>query len=719
MALHTVIMAGGEGVRLRPLTQLCPKPLAPLCGEALMGYTLRLLRKHGIDRATATLWYRPQDVIRQFGEGRHGVALDYAIEDMPLGTAGSVLKASHGVKDTTLVLSGDGLTGCDLTEALRFHRKKGAMATIVLTRVEIPLPYGVVVTKSDGRILRFIEKPDWSRVVGNLVNTGIYLLEPEALQLIPSDRPYDFGRELFPCMLRENLPLYGYEMQDYWCDVGDPAAFLRSQGELLMGGCGFAPTDVGRRELRDGYISFDSYVSPGAFVAEDAVIENSCILAGARVESGVRMKGSILCGGAYAGRGSVLTEGSVLGTGAVLGDFSRCEGARLYAGVRLEPMQTVRGVIADSAHQPLIRSGKAQVFRPEEIIRLAGAFLRQHKNPCITLMHERGAEAAYALWLGAAAFYGSKKVKMLGCGTPGMLSYALRKGDDGVGVWIGKDKAYLYGDAGTRLNDMHSAAVLSCAQRWETPAVSAGNTELTQEDVFEQYLEWLETEFALHPSMDVWLKGEETQLFDLTKEALTRCGYHLQEGALTEVTVVGERIYTEDKRLPKNEDQRFLLCCEHLKGRLGDIYDIRHLQGIAKDLKPCDESPACLKQQSMLEDPLFSTLLLLEALGDKQSVLPDIYRRETVIHCATEQKSRVLEALGAAAEPCAYGGMQLQRKDAQAHVTVDPVLPLLRISACAFSAENARELCDFCGEKIRSSLEKKEKNGSASASSPS
>ncbi|MBR5231815.1 MAG: NTP transferase domain-containing protein [Clostridia bacterium] len=717
MALHTVIMAGGEGVRLRPLTQQCPKPLAPLCGDALMGYTLRLLRRHGIDQATATLWYRPQDVICRFGEGRHGVKLNYAIEDMPLGTAGSVKRASEGVKDTTLVLSGDGLTGCDLTSALRYHREKGAVATIVLTRVEIPLQYGVVVTQKDGRILRFVEKPDWSRVVGNLVNTGIYILEPEALQLIPSDRPYDFGRELFPRMLKEKLPLFGYEMQDYWCDVGEPAAFLRSQGELLMGACGFTPADTGRRILRDGYISFDSYVSPHAFVAEDAVIENSCILPGARVESGVRMKGSILCAGAYAGRGSVLQEGSVLGAGAQLGAFSRCESARLYAGVRLEPMQTVRGVIADNTQQPMLRGGEAQLCRPEEIIRLAGAFVQQQKCKSVALMHDTDAEASYALWLGAAASFGLQKIKMLGCGTPGMLAYALRNGTAEAGVWIGKEKAYLYGEAGTRLDDQQSTAVLFCARRCETPAVSAEKTEFARESVREQYLGWLEKEFPLRLPANAWLKGEASQLYDLTREALLRCGYHFKQNADTRLTVAGERIYVTDQRLPGGEDQRFLLCCGRLKKMLGEVYDTRHLGSMARDLKPCNEGEVCLKQRSVLEDPLFRALLLLDSIGSEREETPEIYRKEKVIPCAAEQKSRVLEALADAAEPCVYGGMQLMRNGGQAHITVDPVLPLLRISACACHAENAKELCDFCDDRIRSFLEEKEKNGRLSPSS--
>ena len=327
MALQTVIRAGGEGVRLRPLTQTCPKPLAPMCGEEVMGYALQLLHRHGIRRAHATLWYRPQDVIQAFGEGRHGVALDYSIEVQPLGTAGSVKRAITHNNDTTLVLSGDGLTGCDLTKALAFHKKSGAMATIVLSSVKNPQQYGVVFMQPDGRITRFIEKPNWNAGVSCLVNTGIYLLEPEALAMIPDSTPYDFGRQLFPRMVQMKLPLYGYESQEYWCDVGDPAAFLRAQGDVLRGKTGFVPTDVGLRTLQNGYISRDSYVSPLAHVAPDARIENSCILPGAQIGSGVRMRGSIVCRDAAIGRGATLAAGSMLAAGAHLGAFACCGGA--------------------------------------------------------------------------------------------------------------------------------------------------------------------------------------------------------------------------------------------------------------------------------------------------------------------------------------------------------------------------------------------------------
>ena len=150
MAIQAIIMAGGAGTRLRPLTCACPKPLAPLCGAPIMDYTLQLLRRHGFNSANVTLWYRPQDIKNQFGSQRHGVKLTYTVEDRPVGTAGSVLLAVGQAKDTVLVLSGDGLTSVDLDAALAFHRQRQATATLVLQRVDIPLAYGVVMTDDIG-----------------------------------------------------------------------------------------------------------------------------------------------------------------------------------------------------------------------------------------------------------------------------------------------------------------------------------------------------------------------------------------------------------------------------------------------------------------------------------------------------------------------------------------------------------------------------------------
>ena len=291
-------MAGGEGVRLRPLTVHRPKPLVPLLGEPVMGYAIQLLKKHGVGDIGVTLWYQPQKIRRFFGRGeQRGVQLRYYEEREPLGTAGSVKMAKKQLKDTFFVLSGDGLTDCDLTDALRFHREKKALATLVLKRVNVPLPYGVVLTDGDSRITRFIEKPSWSRVFSDLVNTGIYILEPEIFDYIPDEGTPDFGKDIFPALLSGGLPLYGYETEGYWCDVGNQKAYLEAQMDLLSGKVKLehssgvhetAQISPSARIEGSCLIGANAVIGPGA-VIKNAVIGDQC-----RVESGAVIENACL-----------------------------------------------------------------------------------------------------------------------------------------------------------------------------------------------------------------------------------------------------------------------------------------------------------------------------------------------------------------------------------------------------------------------------------------
>ena len=209
--MKAVVMAGGKGTRLRPLTCDRPKPMVPVVNRPMLEHVIDLLRLHGFCDIIATLYYMPEVIQDYFGGGdRFGVRMHYAIEDTPLGTAGSVKACERYLDSTFLVISGDALTDIDLSAAVEFHKAKGAIATIVLTHVTSPLEYGVVITDDDGRITRFLEKPSWSEVFSDTVNTGIYVLEPEALRLFGAGQNFDFSKNLFPMILKKGLPLFGY-----------------------------------------------------------------------------------------------------------------------------------------------------------------------------------------------------------------------------------------------------------------------------------------------------------------------------------------------------------------------------------------------------------------------------------------------------------------------------------------------------------------------------
>src|SRR6186997_1369156 len=227
-------MAGGEGTRLRPLTSNQPKPMVPIVGKPCMEHALDLLRKHGLTEVVVTLAFMPQAIRTYFGDGESlGLEMDYSVEEQPLGTAGSVGLAKERLTDTFLVISGDALCDVDLGALVEAHRAKGAAVTIGLKSVENPLEFGIVVTDEDGRIERFLEKPSWGQVFSDTINTGVYVLEPEVLQHIPTDRPYDFSKELFPLLLEMGRPLYGMAMEGYWQDIGNLDQYRQANFDAL------------------------------------------------------------------------------------------------------------------------------------------------------------------------------------------------------------------------------------------------------------------------------------------------------------------------------------------------------------------------------------------------------------------------------------------------------------------------------------------------------
>lgn len=234
--MKAVVMAGGDGARLRPLTIGRPKPMVPLVNKPVMLHILELLRSHGITEVVVTLRYLATVVQDFFGDGSHlGMSITYVVEESPLGTAGSVKHAAAHLDETFLVISGDALTDFDLQSIVRTHQARDVLATLTLTRVHNPLEYGVVVTDDDGYVKRFLEKPGWAELISDTVNTGIYVLEPEALDLIPEDTFYDFSNDLFPAMMANDLAIYSCIAEGYWCDVGNITEYQRATSDLLYG----------------------------------------------------------------------------------------------------------------------------------------------------------------------------------------------------------------------------------------------------------------------------------------------------------------------------------------------------------------------------------------------------------------------------------------------------------------------------------------------------
>src|SRR3954454_12600300 len=237
--MKAVIMAGGQGTRLRPLTSDQPKPMIPIVNLPCMEHIVELLGRHGFTDIAVTLQFLPDEIRDYFGDGSDwGVNMSYSVEDAPAGTAGSVKMAEQqlGLEgERLLIISGDALTDADLSRLVEFHEEKGSEATMALKSVENPLDFGIVITEEDGRISRFLEKPAWGQVFSDTVNTGIYVLEPSILAQIPASKEYDFSKELFPRLLEEGWPLYGYVTEDYWQDIGTLEQYMQAQRDVLDG----------------------------------------------------------------------------------------------------------------------------------------------------------------------------------------------------------------------------------------------------------------------------------------------------------------------------------------------------------------------------------------------------------------------------------------------------------------------------------------------------
>ncbi|MEO7556561.1 MAG: sugar phosphate nucleotidyltransferase [Acidimicrobiales bacterium] len=363
--MKAVIMAGGEGSRLRPLTSNQPKPMLPLANVPMMEHIVGLLRRHGFDEIVVTLAFMPNAIRTYFGDGREfGVRMVYATEESPLGTAGSVRNAMDELDERFLVISGDVLTDIDLSKIVDFHEAKGAMATIGLVRVDDPLEFGIVITHEDGSIERFLEKPTWGQVFSDTINTGIFVLEPEIFDYIDAGRSVDFSSDVFPALLAADKPLYGAVAEGYWEDVGTLESYVGAHKDVLDGR---VIIDIPGFRIQD-----DVWLGEGAEVHPDARIEGPAVIGeNCRVEAGARLGEYTVLGGnvrvregadlvravvhdnAYLGPG-VRLRGTVVGRSCDLRTNVRCEegvvlgdecfigdNAVLGAGVKVYPFKTV------------------------------------------------------------------------------------------------------------------------------------------------------------------------------------------------------------------------------------------------------------------------------------------------------------------------------------------------------------------------------------------
>ncbi|NLY18443.1 MAG: NTP transferase domain-containing protein [Clostridiaceae bacterium] len=346
--MKALILAGGKGTRLRPLTCRIPKPMIPVVNRPLLEHTILLLKKHGIKEIGITMMYMPKEIENYFKDGSNwGVKLSYFMENQPLGTAGSILNSASFLDEPFLVMCGDCVTNMNLNEAAAFHFERKALATMVLTKAKNPHSFGIALTDSNDYITGFREKPCKRDILSDTINTGVYVMNPEVLELIEPGKPFDLSRDLFPRLIKEKLPLLGYSTYCYWSDVGSPESYLKTNWDMLdqklipcmpepdhsqnISGRNAGTGEISRSGAGEFSTSQDIFVGKGTVIEPDAVINGPCVIGNncyighnavidsytvigdnCIIEDHVSIKRSLLLSNCAIGRGSEL-RGSILG----------------------------------------------------------------------------------------------------------------------------------------------------------------------------------------------------------------------------------------------------------------------------------------------------------------------------------------------------------------------------------------------------------------------
>ena len=321
--MKAILLAGGKGTRLRPLTIHTPKPIVPIFDRAFLHYQIDLLKQvPEIDEVILSLNYQPRRIEEIFGDGSGtGVRIRYVVEPAPLGTGGAIRYAAQGITDTIVVFNGDVMTSVDVNAVVQMHRQRGAKATIVLTPVDNPSAYGLVETHADGAVKRFLEKPNPDEITCDTINAGIYVLEPDTFGRIPKDVSYSIERAYFPSLVERNEPFFAYVDRGYWIDIGTPEKYVQVHHDM-----------------------FDGKFAGGTFAKVDR--HQPIVASDVRVEEGARLEAPCFVdSGAHIKAGAVIGPYSVIGRGVVIEDHAQTAGSIIWPNTRIGEHAVVENAI--------------------------------------------------------------------------------------------------------------------------------------------------------------------------------------------------------------------------------------------------------------------------------------------------------------------------------------------------------------------------------------
>ena len=488
--MKAVIMAGGSGTRLRPLTCKTPKPMTEIATVPAMAHIIKLLKRCGVDKAAVTTGYLPEKT-ESMGNTVHGVEITYFREEEPLGTAGSVKRAARDFDDDFIVISGDCICDTDLESAVKYHRQTGAECTVVLARREDPSEYGTVILREDGVISRFIEKPDWSQVFSGKVNTGIYIISPKILDIVPENTFFDFAGDLFPKIIK-NGKMYGYFSDSYWCDIGSVKEYYRCNFDAAQGRVG--GIEKIHLDPNGNIIHPESRVSPNAHISK-------CIVQkGAVVEEGVTGEECIICAGTRIEKNVSLGKGAVIGEDCIIGENSSvASGVRIFSDITFPPSSEITrdSVTSEGAAEIFLEKGICGSLRgsmsPERCFVLgAGCVIKEGCTVGVMCCDGDGVmgETVKNSIVGGIVHGGGMAFDM-GSGNRLLSAFAARSygtdvmlyvhlsGEDGVCVCpVGGDSLSLRGDVGRKIRSAFSGGDVQRGKYFEKPCTISGIKEL-------------------------------------------------------------------------------------------------------------------------------------------------------------------------------------------------------------------------------------------------
>lgn len=776
--MKAIILAGGSGERLRPLTAETPKPMVPFLGAPLLEHSLRLLRRRGITQVALTLHYLSEVVEDFFGDGHAlGMELSYFREDEPLGTAGAVreCRAFWEGEETVLVLSGDALWDLELEEALQLHHSRDCAATLLLHRSRRPLEYGLVRTDANGLVTGFVEKPGWGQVFTDQVNTGIYLLSRRALTALPEEGPWDFARNHFPALLERGERLGGCVCRGYWKDIGDCAAYLEAVRDALEGRVRLelsaphvrtgvwcaSPLSPGVRVIAPCYIAEKVSIADTAVVGPYTVLESgsrvewgaeaeeSVLMPRAALEAEARVRGAILCTEAAARRGAVLNRGAVLGPRAVAAEHAILRpGARLWTDVHTAPGERFSGTLTGPGPGHLcfrdrasVRGAAGRELTAELLLNL-GALLGEEER--VGLGYYGGAAARSLLTAAAAGVTSAGATAVLHDGTTRAAAawlaqkqglsvslFLVQQGEELTAWFLDHQGLPLSRERQRRLE----TALLQGVRR-RAPAHRVGEQRvLTGVDAAYVRAAALRETAARSLRVHVPRRGRGNVLL---REALGALGMAVQAGdgpMSLSVTEDGAGLLLRDEENRVLTPEQSLLLTERVLLEAGtkqislpwDAPEAaralaRRLGGEA--LSPEEErSQAGAEEQRPLRDGIFAACALLRRMartGERLSALAQalplcVLRREELPLSAP--RSTIMRRLTEQYPQavCTPEGLRIPLPKGSVFLTPRTRLSALRLCAEAVSAEAAEELCAGIAEQVRR-LECREESGGGDSS---